>query len=410
MRFLEMRLVVVLAGCLAGQSAVAQLVEVETYSGDKTYTFNLPGAPSGTGLIFGESLTVNSLSFTPGSVTFRGQPVDFSGTEASFLANSYSGQTTFPVNAGPATVDVGTDAVGAGPALNAPFHFEHESLDLGPGFSSNFLDIVPGIHPKPTVMPQWNSAVVPELNGLPVEQDISESITAVDPVNGIVDVNFSASIFAPELVVVETHTGAGTYDFVLPGAPMGISDLVFSSQLVITSIDFSPGSVTFKGQPVDFDGTEASFLANTYAGDTTIPVVAGPANVDADANMNAAGPALSGGFQLELRDLDLGPGFNQNNFDIPLQSYPKHATMPSWSSPVVPELNGIEVLQSIEEEVVAVDAIFGVVDVVFSGSVLASELSLTPSADVWGIALLLAGLGGSAVILLRRRWSTRLAG
>jgi hypothetical protein len=46
-------------------TSLAQIVDVETYSGDKTYTYVLPGTNSGNGLLFVEDLTVTSLSFTP---------------------------------------------------------------------------------------------------------------------------------------------------------------------------------------------------------------------------------------------------------------------------------------------------------------------------------------------------------
>jgi hypothetical protein len=400
-----MKLRGIFAGALAlvsSTSAGAQ-VAVETYTGTGTYNFALPGTPNGSGIAFAEDLAVTSLTFTPGAVTFNGQPVDFSGTEASFLANTYGSGTTFvPVAAGPAVVDPTTVLPAAGGALNGNLLYEREGLNLGPGFSASLLDILPGPHRKPTISPDWSSPVVPELNGLPVEQDIAEIVTLVDMVLGIVDVSFNGAILAPENIVqVETYTGQGTYSFALPGAVVG-PGVDFVEDLTVTGLSFTPGAVTFGGQPVDFSGTEADFLATTYTGTGSIPALAGPATVDMSGNVAAVGPALNTNFDYERRGLHLGPAFGANFFDVEVTIYPKLAVFPNWSSAVVPELNGQQVIQSVEEQITAVDAVNGLMDVIFTGSILAQPPPPVPAATVWGIALLLTGLLGSAVIVFRR--------
>ena len=113
---------------------------VETFTGSATNFLVLPGTPSGGGIDFTGTTSVSTLSFTPGSVTFNGQPVDFSGTEADWLVSSYTGQVNIPVNAGPTTVTCTGSMVVTGPALNGTFDTEFTGVDLGPAFGSNNLD------------------------------------------------------------------------------------------------------------------------------------------------------------------------------------------------------------------------------------------------------------------------------
>lgn len=64
--------------------------------------------------------TIETISFTPGSVTFGGQPVDFSGTEASFIAPATRYVRILPVTSQPGLrIDLGP-CCGAGSAPTGP--------------------------------------------------------------------------------------------------------------------------------------------------------------------------------------------------------------------------------------------------------------------------------------------------
>jgi hypothetical protein len=204
-------LALLLAAALSGPDpAHAATVAVETFTGTGVWNVVLPGAPDGGGGVdFAADRMLGTISFTPGSVTFEGQPVDFSGTEASWLANTYSGTTNTPVAAGPAVVPVKTNLSALGSALSAPLEVEILPLDLGAGFGANFFDIVPSSTNEQSTIPSWNSAVVPELNGRSVTGDYDFVITSVDPVLGIVDFNFAGTFFAEELLQVPTLAPVG---------------------------------------------------------------------------------------------------------------------------------------------------------------------------------------------------------
>ncbi|MHC5211074.1 MAG: hypothetical protein ACYTG2_10185 [Planctomycetota bacterium] len=171
---------------------------VETGVGSGTIQFFLPGTPLGAGLQFTYVDTLTTLSFTPGSVTFMGQPVDFSGTEAAWLASSSGGRWCVPINAGPAIVDATGSTNYAGPALAGPAGKTLGGLELGPGFSATNLDVVPGSSLMDRDhIPDWNSGVVPQLNGQSVEIDVQRTFTGVAP--GLLDyvMTFTVSVVPP---------------------------------------------------------------------------------------------------------------------------------------------------------------------------------------------------------------------
>ncbi len=76
-------------------------------------------------------------------------------------------------------------------------------------------------------------------------------------------------------LVVETMTANVRVEVVLPGTPSG-SGTDFTGSLIFTSVNFTPGTVTFAGMPVDFSGTEASWLAVTHPATIHIPVTTDP--------------------------------------------------------------------------------------------------------------------------------------
>jgi hypothetical protein len=388
---------------LSGAPALAQdlegTVQVDQTAGTATYTVQLNGPPRGSGFYFFTGYNITSINFTPGSILYFGIPVDFSGTEASWLANSYSGGLLIPNFPGTAVDPTGTGKT-TGPAGKMNSRSSGLGLDLGVGFTNTNIDIVPGFsYDGLDRLYRWNSPVVPELNGSAVTVATTNQITAVDPVNGIVDITFASDIRATP--PVETFTVTGTYNANLPGVVVG-QDVDFTGGFAVTSLDFAPGAVSFAGTPVDFDGTEASFLANSYTGDYQIPSLPG-FPVEATGTANTTGGAGNMNSTSEGFGLALGPGFSSTNLDlVPGESYTYKEYIPSWNSPVVPELNGAKVHVTGTNDIVGIDPINGIVDVSGSGSVFAIA-EVVPTLSMWGLAVLLTGLLGFAILALIRR-------
>jgi hypothetical protein len=201
--------------------ARAGAVIVETFTGQFRANIRIPlNDDGGGGLVAPPGpLLPLAIDFAPGSVTFQGQPVDFDGTEASFLASSYEYSYNIPVNSGPATVPVpggfgGNGSVWVGPVFGG---VDIPSIDLGPAFSQNNLDITPGQGIQhQTVIPNWQSAVVPELNGRTVIFQVDVNISNVDPINGIVDAQVFGNILAiPCPADLDNDGFVGITDFLL---------------------------------------------------------------------------------------------------------------------------------------------------------------------------------------------------
>jgi hypothetical protein len=179
----------------------------------------------------------------------------------------------------------------------------------------------------------------------------------------------------PPPVPVETFTGQFRANIRVPLNNDGGGGLVAPPGPVAPLvIDFTPGSVTFEGQPIDFDGTEASFLASTYEYSYNIPVNSGPATVPATGAFGGAGPVwvgpVTGGVDIPF--IDLGPGFSQFNLDIPAPQGIEHMTgIQNWQSAVVPQLNGRTVIIQADATILNVDPITGIVDAQVFGNILA---------------------------------------
>jgi hypothetical protein len=199
---------------------------------------------------------------------------------------------------------------------------------------------------------------------------------------------------------IESLTLSGTYAISLPGTPVG-GDIDFTGQLNLTSLDFAPGAVTFNGTPVDFDGTEADFLSYTYDGlDRLLNSPGNP--VPGTGTSNVTGPGINMTSQSSLNSIDLGPAFTESFFDIVVPStFDYTEIIDSWSSSVVPELNGARVTVSGTNDVLNVDPINGLVDVTGSGTIFADPI--VPTLSLWGLLILLTGIIGIAVLMLRRR-------
>lgn len=106
-------------------------------------------------------------------------PVDFDGSESSFLGTTLSGFVDFPASGGPATVSTTWTITMTGPAASADWTGGHTDVDLGPAFSSSAADIVTGIDTAyVATTSNWSSAVVPELNGALVTMSATQTSRA----------------------------------------------------------------------------------------------------------------------------------------------------------------------------------------------------------------------------------------
>lgn len=200
---------------------------------------------------------------------------------------------------------------------------------------------------------------------------------------------------------VETYTGTGTAVIDLPGVPNG-GGVDFDVDFIVTSLDFAPGAVIFEGTPVDFDGTEADFLATSYDSDVGVPVNSGPATVDVTHDGSVSGAALNSTFSGNGTSVDLGPGFSMGVADVLVGSdYASAVTTSNWNSTVIPELNGVSVSSTADNDILAVDAIGGIIDMSYTGTLTA--FSAVPTLGEWGLIVLTVGLIGMALMILRRR-------
>jgi hypothetical protein len=201
------RLFVGLTGCAAlvfGEGAVAQTVQVETFTATGVVNCTMPGTPTSSGVTFSTNATLQSLDFAPGIVFFNGTAVDFDGHEAAFLSGPYTATVQTPVLSGPATVVVSGTGVGGGlgGGGGGGCRVVGNNVPLGPTFSASHLDVKtgPGVDLATTV-PAWSSTSVPQLNGHVVTTDGPLTVTSVDAVNGIVNFTLSGSIFGGSSVV-----------------------------------------------------------------------------------------------------------------------------------------------------------------------------------------------------------------
>jgi len=216
----------------------------------------------------------------------------------------------------------------------------------------------------------------------------------------------SLSSAASAQVLVETYTATESYTFTLPGTSDGGGGLDFNYAQAFTTISFTPGSVTFNGQPVDFSGTESSWLSTAQTGTINIPVTSGPATVTATGSATASGPAMLGiGIPIELISLDLGASFSSSNLDILLSSIePKQmgSDFPAtFTVPVVPELNGAAIQFQDTATVTTVNPGAGTFSATTTGNILATAPAV-PVLSGWRVLLLATALLGAGAIYSRR--------
>jgi len=207
---------------------------------------------------------------------------------------------------------------------------------------------------------------------------------------------------------VETFTAGGLVTCALPGTPSPIgTGVIFSSDAILQTVDFTPGSVVFNGQPVDFDGHEPSFLASTYQANVATPVGSGPAIVLVTGTGTVihgpGGGGGGGGCLVAGGDVPLGPTFSANRLDVtPGPGVDLVATVPSWNASAVPQLNGESVMVDGPLNITAVDAVNGIINFTMNGKILAGSAAI-PALTTLGSICLAIGLFGLAVLALSRK-------
>lgn len=112
------------------------------------------------------------------------------------MSSTYTGSMTIPATGGPAVVTVTGSGTSSG-AANVSTSGQANNVQIGPAFSASNLDVVTGVNVSYQVaVPTWSSTVVPQLNGRPVTTTGTFTVNSVDPVNGIITVSGSGTIFA----------------------------------------------------------------------------------------------------------------------------------------------------------------------------------------------------------------------
>lgn len=207
-------------------------------------------------------------------------------------------------------------------------------------------------------------------------------------------------------VQVETFTATAMADCAMPGAAGG-GIVVFSTAATLQSVDFAPGTTFFNGVPIDFDGTEPSFLASTYTGGVVTPVTAGPASVSISGTGTVGGGSHGGGCSVAGSPVPLGPGFSPSNLDVAIgPGIDLTTNVPVWTSSVLPQLNGRNVYAQGPMSVTSVDAVNGIVNFTFSGGIFAGSAAV-PALTTLGFVCLVTGLCGIAVAAMSRRLRRR---
>jgi hypothetical protein len=203
---------------------------------------------------------------------------------------------------------------------------------------------------------------------------------------------------------VETLTLTGRLDVAMPGNAGG-GNTVFSGAVFLNTLDFTPGPVTFNGQPVDFDGREAQFIAGTYNLTVSVPAIGGPATVAVPGTGSTGGGGGGGGGCSTVQPgVQLGPGFGENSLQVLPGPVNGNTYSPSWDSNLVPPLlgHGVNILTNLN--VTSVDPVNGIVNFTGTGSIVAAN-DVVPALGWLGLFCLATGLLGFGILVLRRRWS-----
>jgi hypothetical protein len=203
---------------------------------------------------------------------------------------------------------------------------------------------------------------------------------------------------------VETYTSSGVIHVNLPGT-VSSGKTIFDGSFTFSTLNFAPGSVTFNGQPVDFDGHESQFMSGAYSGQAVFPTTGGPATVNTQEYLVMSGAVSSTGSGGN-GSVRVGSSFGPNSFDVVSgQSISSSGSIPNWKSSAVPNLNGMLVSVISNSTLTSVDVAHGLVNTSGSGTI--SATMSVPGVPWWGILMLIIGLMGmGAVVLFGRRVSS----
>lgn len=179
---------------LLGASAAQSQAVVETYSGTATIDLSMPGTPGAGQTVFGYSFRFDTIDFAPGSVVFGGQPVDFDGQEAAWLASTENGQATLAATAGPTITTAQILGTWSGSHQTTMVQGTANNIQLGPSFSPSNLDVAPGS----TYSLDHLLGAVTQPPGLQPPATVlshraNHTITTIDAINGITHVNVSGT-------------------------------------------------------------------------------------------------------------------------------------------------------------------------------------------------------------------------
>lgn len=191
---------------------VARLYKVvETYTGSVETQVAMPGFDTANGVFFTGQQNLTDLTFSPGSVVYRNQNIDFAGFESQFLGSNFAG--SMQLNLGPdhlaetSTVLSGTGDAASSGVVAASGTLSYSNLSVLAGTNKDSVLLAVGSVAELTSQTSnWSSTVVPELNGRAVATKCSVQIDSVDAASGIVTRSFSGAILAdvgPKVIIVE---------------------------------------------------------------------------------------------------------------------------------------------------------------------------------------------------------------
>jgi hypothetical protein len=174
-------------------------VEVESFTATTIHKIELPGkANERGGTDFSGTSRFTSIAFTPGAIEFNGKPVDFHGKEDDFVASDYSGVVFTPSVDGAGKTTVRGVLTASGFAFPEPQvgNSTASGVQTGEKFSSRSLDLAKQELVVTANSTNWNSPVVPELNGATVTLRVDKSIVNVDPTAGTLEIKMNGKILA----------------------------------------------------------------------------------------------------------------------------------------------------------------------------------------------------------------------
>lgn len=210
----------------------------------------------------------------------------------------------------------------------------------------------------------------------------------------------------PQSAIVERFDARLTVKAEMPGKSLANGGTQFDGEIFVNELSFLEGSVPFNGEWIEFAGKEEAFIRSSYSGQMVFPQSSGTVTV---SGVSTASGAVEGDLTF-AGDFQLGGDFSKSKIDVgPLgEAMECPAEVQSWSSKVVPELNGARVTSVTNDVLVELDASAGIGVVVTSGDIVAtSGLSSVEEPAMHkasaGLLLLCMGLLGRGLLALRRR-------